>query len=69
MLDRQLINLISGQRLIDMSFSYILGSNELVVSLNGQTLVPGTDYLELSPTQIYLTDIAESGEILELRKI
>ena len=68
MLDRELVTL-TGQRLINTSFSYVPGSNELFASLNGQELNPGTDFLELGPNQIYLTDVPESGEILELRKI
>lgn len=69
MASRALFTLLGGQRLVDLPFSYDVGSNSLLVSLNGQTLVNGRDYAELSPTQIYLSDHAVAGETLETRTL
>ncbi len=67
MADRALFTLTHGQRLINLPFSFDVGSSKLVISLNGQVLIVNKNYTELSPTQIYLAAPAVSGELLEAR--
>lgn len=64
---RALITLLEGQRLVTLPISYNLGTNGLLVSLNGQALVPNSDYTEISINQIFLSDPAKAGELLEAR--
>lgn len=55
------ITLPSGQ-------TYNLGQNELQVFLNGEALISGLDYAELSTTQITLNRNVTAGSIVRIRR-
>jgi hypothetical protein len=64
---RALIPLIDGQRVVNLPFGYIIGSDELYISLNGKTLYKDREYTEVSVNAIELASPAEAGEVLEAR--
>lgn len=54
----------SGQTLFTIPFSYVVGSNDLIVFSNNIMMIKGTDYTETSPTQItFASGRADSEDI------
>lgn len=66
MADRVVIVLANGQRMIDLPFSYVPGTGSLFVSMAGK-LLGSTEFLELGPESIFITDPAVGGETLEVK--
>jgi hypothetical protein len=59
--------LTAGQLLVSLPFSYPMGTDDLVVTINGKVLIRGKEYTELSLTQIALAAPAAAGEVFGAR--
>lgn len=64
---RHLVTLTAGQLIVSLPFDYPMGTNDLVVAINGKTLIRGKEYTEFSLNQIVLSAPAVAGEIFEAR--
>lgn len=59
------VNAYNGQRLVSISGSYVVGSGELKVWLNGIEQQVGRDYDETSPYTITFVDFLNDGDIVK----
>lgn len=61
--------IVNAQTLITLPFSYTIGSNELIVTLNGVVTTVGNEYVETSTTSITFSFPLTSTDVVTARVI